>query len=1264
MAQFGDLIDMHANGIDGSIQAVEVCDMDQDGVMDLLVNTSPGGFGYMLGQGDGSYAGFQILADTINGTQVLVQDVGGDGDMDLFFLRRVVSDSTHIVFRECIAPLAYGPQQVIARYKGETIRFEVGDLDNDGDLDIVLVYGWLADGWTPYQSSLSWIRNDGVNGWSGVISITGTSSGRFFDVSLVDVDNDDDPDIVLGSSNSTFSPVSTVSVWRVDGAGQFTYSGSYGTAGSACYYTQGIDVDVDGDQDVLARHNDGSSVLLNDGTGLFTPGQLIDATCLAVGDLDTDGDNDLIVPGGWYENDGTGVFQDVHPTWPLAVDLVWQRAKDAVVTVDPELDGDLDLIVAGGIGQNNLDLCTNPGIGPVGPPVDLLPQFLFDSGELITTDVDHDGYADVIAGGQGCIRWFKALGGGGFADPGTVCRTKRFALYMTLVDIEQDGDMDLVYYDDGTSNLMLIRDEGGGEFSLPVDIIFTDAEIGSTGVSDIRVADMDADGDLDILTDPFTEPTALWYANDGNGMFGDPQPLPFTDFWDIAAMADFNNDGADDIIGPTVSNSNLLGRSVYLNDGTGAFTLSDTIPKGDLASFMVNPVAADLDDDGDMDLIFETSRNSSTYGRPQIAWARNDGENGWSEPIGLSYSNDNSLDGSIPLPPQDVDGDGMTDLMYMQYGNESCNIKFLKRLGGVTFGPAETIYSHDHGSEDYNHLFFPGTIQALDAQAPNDVLFVTDSRPVWVGNFGGSPYHVRGRVFHDQNENAVYDADEPVMPQVLAQFAPAGYGSLSFSNGQYVITATEGAYTIDAATILDPNLWQPTTPDSYTVQLTPEAPISAGNDFGYHAIVDTSIVHVELVEPIGPCGDDASFWVHINNAGTRIEHGTITIELDPQMTPILYDFAPPPATVNGQTLSWPIAELSYTEHFSIHGAVTLPSVTAMGDVIGISASVVLEDAVGAPVDTLTRSLSWVLACAYDPNDKSVSPAGYGSAGAIDIATEKLDYTIRFQNTGTARAYTVVLKDQLSADLDINSLELVAFSHQPTTMTVDPNRLLTVTFLNIMLPDSGSSIEESQGFIIFSIKPNSPAVHMTEIDNSAEIYFDFNPAIITNTTRTTLVDCDLWEPTIANPANDVLEATEGDTYQWYLDEAPIAAANERWLLLDALGAYSVEVTSEYGCTALSENVNIIALTIPDNFPSSLALVPNPFTHQTRLIFDQRMTADHTVDLIDVHGRVLRSMVGSGTKELLIPRDDLSAGLYVVRILSEAGVLLGTAHMVVE
>ncbi|MEQ1746066.1 MAG: hypothetical protein ABMA02_11610 [Saprospiraceae bacterium] len=135
---------------------------------------------------------------------------------------------------------------------------------------------------------------------------------------------------------------------------------------------------------------------------------------------------------------------------------------------------------------------------------------------------------------------------------------------------------------------------------------------------------------------------------------------------------------------------------------------------------------------------------------------------------------------------------------------------------------------------------------------------------------------------------------------------------------------------------------------------------------------------------------------------------------------------------------------------------------------------------------------------YDPNDKQGFPIGYGDKHYVRPGTE-LEYLIRFQNTGTDTAFTVIVRDTLSPWLDPLSVRPGASSHN-YRFELDGKGILIFDFQNILLPDSNVNEPASHGYVQFRISPRADVPLETNILNKAAIFFDFNDPIITNTTR--------------------------------------------------------------------------------------------------------------------------------------------------------------------
>lgn len=139
----------------------------------------------------------------------------------------------------------------------------------------------------------------------------------------------------------------------------------------------------------------------------------------------------------------------------------------------------------------------------------------------------------------------------------------------------------------------------------------------------------------------------------------------------------------------------------------------------------------------------------------------------------------------------------------------------------------------------------------------------------------------------------------------------------------------------------------------------------------------------------------------------------------------------------------------------------------------------------------------VVTGSYDPNDKQAEPLGYAEQHYIK-PEQWLEYTIRFQNTGNDTAFTVVIQDTLSEWLDFSTLRPGVSSHS-YELSLDSAQAISFIFNDILLPDSTTNFEASQGFVDYKIRPRTELPLETRIENTASIYFDFNEAIVTNTT---------------------------------------------------------------------------------------------------------------------------------------------------------------------
>jgi uncharacterized repeat protein (TIGR01451 family) len=162
---------------------------------------------------------------------------------------------------------------------------------------------------------------------------------------------------------------------------------------------------------------------------------------------------------------------------------------------------------------------------------------------------------------------------------------------------------------------------------------------------------------------------------------------------------------------------------------------------------------------------------------------------------------------------------------------------------------------------------------------------------------------------------------------------------------------------------------------------------------------------------------------------------------------------------------------------------------------------------------------------YDPNDKTGYPNGYCAAHFIE-PNQDIEYRIRFQNTGTDTAFTVVVTDTLPPSLDPATVQPGASSH-PYFFELLGNGVVQFTFPDIMLPDSNVNEPGSHGFVRFSVAQDADNPNGTVIANQAGIVFDFNDPVYTNFYTHTVAD-----DFVQSAGTDGNLSVSGQVRTWY------------------------------------------------------------------------------------------------------------------------------------
>lgn len=270
---------------------------------------------------------------------------------------------------------------------------------------------------------------------------------------------------------------------------------------------------------------------------------------------------------------------------------------------------------------------------------------------------------------------------------------------------------------------------------------------------------------------------------------------------------------------------------------------------------------------------------------------------------------------------------------------------------------------------------------------------------------------------------------------------------------------------------------------------------------------------------VAPLQTGSVFIDVCNLACSNTSDATVTLEFPAGLGLVPNTAGLTNASVSGNILTFDVLGLTNCEGVVI--PFTFPGTLTAGTQLDF------VSAVSHPNDTDASNDEHAFTCfvvnSYDPNNKLVD-----KPQNIDPAVqEDLQYVINFQNDGNGEAYNVVVTDVIDNNLDLSTFEVLGSKHGVATSVNTTTRVVTFTFSSIMLAPSSQDEEASKGYVVYKIKEIAGLGEGDAIDNTANIYFDFNPAIVTNTTHnvnTTLSLGDIAGETISmypNPATDAI-----------------------------------------------------------------------------------------------------------------------------------------------
>lgn len=355
------------------------------------------------------------------------------------------------------------------------------------------------------------------------------------------------------------------------------------------------------------------------GFSQFAPQQVIsiqaaNARSVFAADLDGDGDMDVISASegdekvAWYENlDGMGDFG--------AEQLITTSLEDAIDVFAADLDGDGDLDILAAAKQDdrivwfeNLD-----GLGDFGTQ-QIISTLTNGAISVSAIDLDGDDDMDVLSASfsDNKVAWYENIDGlGTFGPQQIISNTALSVRDAYAADLDGDGDMDVLAAEAAEDKVLWFENTDGlGTFG-PEQVITSNVN----GVLSVYAIDIDGDNDMDVLSASPSDDKVAWYENtDGLGNFGVQQIISSTaDAVRSISSVDIDNDGDMDVL-CAISGINTIAWFENL-DGLGTFASYQEI--SNQTENLRAVFSTDIDNDGDMDVLSASSLDD------KIAWYEN-----------------------------------------------------------------------------------------------------------------------------------------------------------------------------------------------------------------------------------------------------------------------------------------------------------------------------------------------------------------------------------------------------------------------------------------------------------------------------------------------------------------------------------------------------------------------------------------------------------------------------------------------------------------
>lgn len=1177
--------------------------MDGDGDDDLLVPSAYWDeINWQENIGNGQFGEIQLFAQLENPRNIAVGDVDDDGDQDFF----IAYNSDELFFYENIGGGNFAEPQFLDPQYGSQHKLCCADLDNDGDDDFI-----VANGNGSGYGEMSWFESYGNGTFSSRQVLNTNSGGGISQVITSDLDNDGDEEIISINSNAT----SDVKWYENLGGGLFSEQNvlSENIPGAVAICTGDLDNDNDKDIIVAGQNNNAIYLFENEGEGNFLTQYAIandfsNVQTVSCIDIDTDGDLDVISSGVetdelfWLENQGDAFQQ-------------------STITEVPGVPGNANYIEWRDLNQDGIEdlfwLSDNTNsygwiqhAGDVTfPNHETLHRSVVSPSKIQAADLDNDGDLDVVVSGSDeRITWYESYSNGQFSNEHIIASNLNYQASSQILfceDFDGDGDIDILGRST-TSSLRLYQNQGDATFT-------TTSSLTNIYNSDksFRVADTDNDGDLDLYGIKISGGSRIVFShiNDGAGNFNytelfTSQSLSF----DKVLIMDFDEDGENDII---IGGQN--GNSVKWFQNLGGGTYSDEILlMEDIDTSAISK--GDLDGDGLEDLILPVIDGSVAY------WIKNLSGPAFSPPT-LIYDAQYSY-GVNEFTAVDFDGDNDLDLIgnagNPNYGGDNLwNIRWLENDGDGSFSNYTSI-AHYIGPAclDYGDFDNDGDPDVITAFQRSDLILLHENM---FGNGCTDPsacnyselalvedgtccygvcgcdnplaenynpevecpmetctYSLQGSVFFDEDEDGNWDDAEAGLPFQQVTIFPQEIIALTNDEGYFAVSGLqEGNYTI-AHNTTDVFPFSTTlNPTSVEIEANTE---SESILFGTSDEAAQSQIAVSLYDNTNgyPCDQYVIHDIAFLNEGNIAVDGVIELEYDPLFQ--MYSEMTEIDSVSDNLIYFSFEDLLPGASLVYKVRLQTPTVAFIGEQLTSTVRIFGYDN-EVQVAYEEALFSDVMLCAYDPNDKQVFPIGYTEEHLILNETD-LDFLVRFQNTGNAPATNVLITDTIDENFDLASFNLLANSHSVMVTIRPEERVVEFLFENIMLPDSTNDEPNSHGLVLYNILPVIDLAPGTVLNNTANIYFDNNPPIITNTTWNTIHECGgeaeilLEDVSFCSGVYVSLSAPYplNEYLLWSLDDIPLSLEESESLVFTELEMRTIELEAGNPLCAATSSID--------------------------------------------------------------------------------------------